>query len=183
MKFLAFSLSLRKDSCNRKLIKIIETLAKDDKVNLETLDLLNFEMPAYNQDLQDQQGFPATAEKFKEQLSNTQGLIIATPEYNYSYPGSFKNTFDWISRFRPIPWQGKPVLLLSASPALAGGERALWPLRVPFEGCGAIVYPGMFSLPLAYQAFNEQGLLIEEKVFNRLKDLFKSFVDFAKKLN
>lgn len=186
MKILAFSLSLRKNSCNSKLIQIVvDLIHKDhkDQLEIEILNLSDYEMPAYNQDLEEQHGLPKNAELLKEKLSKAQALIIASPEYNYSYPGSFKNIFDWISRFRPNPWQKKYVLLLSASPALAGGERALWPLRVPFEGSGSIVYPQMFSLPLAYQAFDENNKLLDLQLLNKLSMLIKNFVEFIKKLN
>lgn len=182
MKFIAFSLSLRKGSYNKKLIKLVEQTAKINNIEIEILDLLDYDMPSYNEDVQNNQGFPDGSERLKEKLETAQGLIIASPEYNYSYPGYFKNMFDWISRYRPMPWNNKAVLFLSASPALAGGERALWPLRVPFEGCGSFVFPGMFSLPLAYQAFNEKDELIDPKVDKRLSDLVMSFVKFTKGL-
>lgn len=183
MKLLAFALSLRQDSCNKKLIQIVESIVKEYKVEIEILDISDYDMPSYNQDVETNKGFPEFAEKFKSKLSKADGLIIASPEYNYSYPGYFKNIFDWISRYQPMPWINKKVLFLSASPALAGGERGLWALRVPFEGCGSIVFPGMFSLPLAYQAFNDKGNLIEDKVLKRLQELVKSFISFVTKLS
>src|SRR5881394_2569861 len=53
------------------------------------------------------------------------------PEFNGSMPGALKNAIDWVSRFRPQPFNGKHALLLSASPSMAGGNRGLWALRVP----------------------------------------------------
>src|SRR5262249_56841365 len=68
-------------------------------------------------------------------------------------PGVIKNLVDWTSRFRPQPFDGRHGLLLSASPSLAGGNRGLWVLRIPFEHLGARVYPDMFSLAMAHKAF------------------------------
>jgi NAD(P)H-dependent FMN reductase len=183
MKFLAFSLSLRQRSYNKKLIQIVNKIFQVtnglSNAELEIIDLLDYDMPAYNQDMEDTKGFPVNAEQFKAKLDNCQGIIIASPEYNYSYPGYFKNIFDWISRYTPMPWSGKSVLFLSASPSTVGGERSLWHLRVPFEGCGAYVYPKVFALHSAYNAFNENDQLVEEKKLNNLESLISSFVKFS----
>lgn len=183
MKILALALSLRKDSYNKKLIKIIENIVKENKIEIEIIDMLDYDMPSYNQDIETNKGFPPAAEKFKNKLSTADALIIASTEYNYSYPGFFKNIFDWISRYSPMPWGDKKVLFLSASPALAGGERGISALKIPFEGCGSIVFPKIFALPLANQAFNEQGNLIKEEYFNKLKNLVTSFITFVSKLS
>lgn len=183
MKLLALALSLRKDSYNKNLIKIVENIVKDDKVEIEIIDIADYDMPSYNQDIETNKGLPEIAEKLKTKLSTVDGLIIASPEYNYSYPGFFKNIFDWVSRFRPMPWSNKKVLFLSASPALAGGERGIWALKVPFEGCGAVVFPGTFSLSLAHQAFDAKGNLTKDDLALKLKNLVKSFIAFVTKLS
>ncbi len=182
MNFLAFSLSVRKESYNRKLIKLVEQIFQANSMKIEILDLLEYDMPSYNEDVQNNKGFPEGAECFKEKLATANGLILATPEYNYSYPGYFKNMFDWISRYKPMPWNNKSVLLLSASPSLVGGERALLPLKVPFEGCGSFVFPKTFSLASSYQAFNEKNELIDQRKANTLSDLILSFIKFTKAL-
>ena len=66
-------------------------------------------------------------------------------------PGLFKNLIDWTSRYRPQPFDGKHGLLMSASPSMAGGNRGLWALRMPFEHLGARIYPDMFSLAQAHK--------------------------------
>ncbi len=182
MKLLAFSLSLRQGSYNRKLIKLVGQIVQTSKVEIEILDLLEYEMPPYNADVQENPGFPEAAERLKKKLETAQGFIIASPEYNFSYPGHFKNTFDWLSRYRPMPWLNKVALFLSASPSLVGGNRALWHLRVPFEACGTFVYPEMFSLATAHQAFNEKDELVDPAMFKRLTDLVLSFLRFSEGL-
>jgi NAD(P)H-dependent FMN reductase len=81
------------------------------------------------------------------------GVRRSSPEYNGSMPGALKNLIDWTSRFRPQPFDERHGLLVSASPSLAGGNRGLWALRVPFEHLGARIYPDMFSLAMAHKAF------------------------------
>jgi NAD(P)H-dependent FMN reductase len=76
------------------------------------------------------------------------GLVIASPEYNFSVPAVLKNAIDWVTRAKPMPLRGKTAVLLSASPSLVGGNRALWVLRTSLEVVGVHVYPDMFSLAL-----------------------------------
>ena len=179
MKALAFSLSLRKDSYNKKLLTLACETAKKNQIEIEYLDLNDYEMPAYSGDIEANPGIPEAAHRLKQKLEGVQALIIASPEYNFSYPGHFKNTFDWVSRFQPFPWSNKAVLFLSASMGVVGGNRGLWHLRVPFEYCNAFVYPGMFSLASAHQAFDEKGALLNLDQQKRLETLVLSFVQFA----
>lgn len=181
MKVLAFALSLRQGSFNKKLLNLAVESCKAQSVEIEVLSLLDYELPAYSEDIQNR-GFPETAERFKQKLETADALIIASPEYNFSYPGHFKNTFDWISRFQPMPWAKKAVLLISASPSLVGGNRGLWHLRVPFEACGAFVYPDMYSIASAHQAFDEEGNIKDPNLLKRLQNLIPNFLKFAQGL-
>jgi NAD(P)H-dependent FMN reductase len=106
-------------------------------------------------------------------------IIIATPEYNYSISGALKNAFDWVSRDRPMPWRGKSVYLMSASPSPMGGIRGLWQTRIPFEGCGALVFPDMFMLAHAHEAFDENGRLRDQETMARLEREIAGFVRLA----
>lgn len=182
MKVLAFSLSLRKDSYNKKLLLLAGDVVKKNQLDIEYLDLNDYEMPAYSGDIEASPGIPEAAHRLKQKLEGVDALIIASPEYNFSYPGHFKNTFDWVTRFQPFPWANKAVLFLSASMGLVGGNRGLWHLRVPFEYCNAFVYPGMFSLASAHQAFDEKNALANADQQKRLEIMVQSFVQFAKHL-
>jgi chromate reductase len=124
----------------------------------------------------------ANLEPLRIQIAGHDALIISSPEYNFSMPGHFKNTFDWLSRAKPQPWKGKIVQLLSASPSLVGGNRGLWSLRIPFEGVGAVVHPDMFSLAAAHEAFDSRGKLTDSKAYERLTAAIDTFVTFAQAL-
>ena len=95
--------------------------------------------------------------------------MIASPEYNASMPGVLKNAIDWVSRFRPQPFNELHGLLMSASPSMVGGNRGLWALRVPFEHLGARIYPDMFSLAQAHKAFDGDGRLADEALGTRFE--------------
>jgi chromate reductase len=147
------SASLRQASLNRKLAALAARVAgaAGATVDLATMD--EFEVPIYSGDLEAAHGIPDGAAAFHRRLIASDAFIVASPEYNGSMPGGFKNLIDWTSRFRPQPFDGRHGLLMSASPSLAGGNRGLWALRVPFEHLGTRVYPDMFSLSMAHKAF------------------------------
>jgi chromate reductase len=136
-------------------------------------------MPDYDQDVQDEEGFPAGADALRRALGANDAFVIVSPEYNASMPGSLKNAIDWLSRFSPQPFNERQCLLLSASPSMAGGNRGLWSLRVPLEHLGSRVYPDMFSLAQAHQAFDDDGNLIDRELHSRLDQTIIAFMDLV----
>ncbi len=81
---------------------------------------------------------------------------------------------DWVSRLKPMPFGGKHLLLLIASPAGWGGVRGLWHSGVPFEAVGVHVFPQMMTVPHAHSAFDELGLLTGERG-SQLQSLLTTF--------
>ena len=94
-------------------------------------------------------------------------------------PGAIKNLIDWTSRIRPQPFNGKQALLMSASPSMVGGNRGLWALRVPFEHLGTRVYPDMFSLAQAHEAWTPENTLRDGTLLNRLDQTLGCFLDLV----
>jgi NAD(P)H-dependent FMN reductase len=78
-----------------------------------------------------------------------------------------------------MPWRGKSIFLMSASPSPMGGIRGLWQTRIPLEGCGALVFPDMFALPHANQAFDDAGGLRDPALAERLRRDVVGFVRLA----
>ncbi len=183
MKLLMFAASLRQGSYNKQLIRVAARLAEDLGVEVDVADFSEFDAPLYNGDLDKPESMPKGIEHFRDRLQASDGLVIASPEYNYSIPGPLKNFIDWVSRFRPMPWNECKVLLLSASPSGVGGNRALWQLRIPLEGCGAFVYPAMFSLSSAHSVFNDSGDLQDAKKVEMLRDNLRGFMNMVQSLN
>jgi chromate reductase len=118
--------SLRRGSFNAAIARALPTLAPDD-VSITPLGSVG-DFPLYNQDVQ-QQGFPPAAIAMGEAIAAADGLVIVTPEYNYSIPGVLKNAIDWLSRLPQQPFLNKPVLIQSASQGAYGGVRAQLHLR------------------------------------------------------
>jgi NAD(P)H-dependent FMN reductase len=153
LNVLVFAASLRKESLNKKLAALAAAVAQQSGANVELASMQDFDVPLYNGDVE-AQGMPAGATALRDKLLAHDAFIIASPEYNGSMPGTIKNLIDWVSRFRPQPFDTKHGLLLSASPSLAGGNRGLWALRMPLEHLGARIYPDMFSLAIAHKALD-----------------------------
>lgn len=126
LKFVYLLGSLRKDSLNAVVARNLASLAPDG-VNISALGSPG-DIPHYDADLQ-AQGFPDAVVMMGKEISAADALIIVTPEYNYSVPGTLKNTLDWLSRLPDTPVAGKPIAILTASPGATGGARAQYHLR------------------------------------------------------
>jgi len=183
LRFLVFSASLRNNSLNTKLAALALSVIEKNGGKASFINMSEFDCSSYNQDVEMKGAFPAGAERFRQQLLASDAFIISSPEYNASMPGNLKNVIDWVSRFRPQPLNERHALLMSASPSMVGGNRGLWSLRIPLEHLGARVFPDMFSLATAHQAFTTEGNLSNETLAKRFESniiAFMSLVEAAK---
>ena len=178
LKVLVFGASLRADSLNRKLAALAARIAEQNGATVDHASMRDFDVPSYDGDLEKAQGIPKGAEELRRRLLASDAFIVSSPEYNGSMPGLFKNLIDWTSRFRPQPFDGKHGLLLSASPSMAGGNRGLWALRMPFEHLGARIYPDMFSLAQAHKALVE-GDIADAALRARFEKNLQAFLSLA----
>lgn len=183
MKIFTFAASLRKDSFNKKLIQLAANFVSKQGIEVDLAPFNEFEMPLYDGDLETTSGIPSGALALKKRIEKADALIISSPEYNFSIPGTLKNAIDWLSRVKPVPLKNKWALLLSASPSMVGGNRGLWVLRVSLECLSVFVYPEMFSLAKAHEAFDENGNLKDSKSLERLEKMIQSFLKILEHLN
>ncbi|MFI9809192.1 NADPH-dependent FMN reductase [Streptomyces sp. NPDC052301] len=168
--------SLRRDSLNTRLADLAERLVTDSGAVVDRAPLRDFPLPPYDGDVETAEGIPAAARDLGRHITDAHAFVIAAPEYNASVPGVLKNALDWVSRMRPQPFKDTHALLLSASPSLVGGNRGLWALRVPLEHLGTRVYPDMFSLAAAHQAFAPDGGLADNGLQERLAETLRAFL-------
>ena len=183
LKLFAMAASLRKASFNRKLLAVAVGMARAAGAEVDHADFHEFDMPLYDADLQANSGLPKGALELIRRTALADGLLIASPEYNYSLPGTLKNAIDWVSRSRPMPTRGKSALLMAASNGRYGGIRGLWQLRIPLEGVGIFVYPDMFALSDAGSAFAEDGSLKDPVVAERLQKMMEGYLRAARALS
>lgn len=118
--------SLRRNSLNRSLLDAAAELMPDSgKLELANLS----DLPLYNWDVEQESGFPEPVQRFRQQIAEADGLLFATPEYNYSMPGALKNALDWASRGGDeAPINRKPAAIMGAAGRL-GSVRAQMHLR------------------------------------------------------
>lgn len=176
MKFAAIVGTTSPKSYNRTLLQFMQTYFKD-KAEIELLEIND--VPMFNQDL------PSNNPQLlaiNEKIVASDGVIIATPEYNHSIPSSLKSVLEWLS-YELHPLDGKPVMILGASIDSQGSSRAQLHLRQVLDapGVNANVMPGYeFLLGNANKAFDENGKLNSEGTIDFLERCFLRFMRFAK---
>ena len=179
VRVLVFAASLRRDSLNDRLATLAAAVAAEKGGVVDRAAMADFDCPSYDQDVERELGIPAPAQRLRDRLVAADAFVIAAPEYNASMPGCLKNAIDWVSRYRPQPFNGRQGLLLSASPSMVGGNRGLWALRIPLEHLGARVYPDMFSLAQAHEAFDADGRIANATLQQRFEATVECFLDLV----
>ncbi|MBK3731586.1 NAD(P)H-dependent oxidoreductase [Azospirillum brasilense] len=135
VRLLGLSGSIRRHShCTAVLGTLADALGKKAGATAEmTLFPLN-DIPPYDPDL-DAENTPAPASALRDSIAAADGLVIISPEYNYGMSGVLKNALDWASRpAMKSPVRGKPILIMTASPAFTGGVRAQHEMRETLSG-------------------------------------------------
>jgi chromate reductase len=166
--------ALRKDSYNRKLLKLAEPYLEQAGLELDRLDLKDYPLPPYDGDIE-AEGLPQNVWMIKARIAAAHGVVIACPEYNYSIPGTFKNVIDWTSRGGSNPWNGKVVGLMGASNGPIGTWRMMPQLRATLSGLQAFVIPLQVNVRDAPKVWNENGELTDEKLPEQVEKFVKAF--------
>ena len=124
MKILAIAATNHKDSMNKKLLHYVASVFEEG-TDSEIIDLLDYELPLYRQDREQEDGIPQGAQDFYNKISSADAVIISFAEHNGSFTAVYKNLFDWMSRIDQKVYQDKPVILMAASPGPRGGAGVL----------------------------------------------------------
>lgn len=182
-KILAFAGSARKESWNKKLIQVAADFAQTAGADVTLIDLADYELPLFNQDLEEK-GVPENALRLKELFLSHDGLFISAPEYNSSITPLLKNTIDWVSRpsddYEGLQgFRGKTAALLSASPGGWGGMRGLVHLRDILGNIGVTMVPSEAAVPKAHEAFDENGSLLDEQTSKRVQSVASALVQLT----
>lgn len=175
LKVISICGSLRKDSYNRKLANALPALAP---AGMTITAAPSIEIPHYNFDVQEKDGFPAEANALADAVRAADGVIFVSPEYNWSIPGVLKNAIDWLSRMKDQPFKNKPVLLQSASTALLGASRGQYHLRQCLTSVDAFLFgrPEVI-VTFAPQKFDDKGLT-DQPTIDMIKQQLAGFADF-----
>ncbi|MBL9159209.1 MAG: NAD(P)H-dependent oxidoreductase [Verrucomicrobiales bacterium] len=186
-KLIALSGSARRGSLNRAVLSTAAIAASSTGAEITLVDLNDYELPVFNQDLEDAEGLPDAARKLKTLFRASDGFILASPEHNSSYSALLKNTIDWCSRTEnddepPLSaFAGKSAVLLAASPGALGGLRGLFALRELLQNLRVTVHPEMLAVRSAHEVITD-GVVTDAKWAKKIGDLVKEYVAFARKL-
>ncbi|MEV6072530.1 NADPH-dependent FMN reductase [Nocardia sp. NPDC052001] len=172
-KILAISGSLRADSHNTALLRAAQKFSTGLEVVI--YDGLR-EIQPYDQDLDNPANRPAQVNELRRLITEADGLLIATPEFNYSIPGVLKNAIDWVStdwtKSEGLPLLRKPVAIMGAAPTQFGSVRAQLALRQVFVWTESdiVVKPEVIAFR-SHERFDADGNLVDENTIELLQGL------------
>ena len=186
-QILAVAGSARLDSYNGRLVRIAAAGARQAGAKITILDLQEFPLPIFDEDLERETGTPENVMKLKRLFIETDGLLIASPEYNSSITPLLKNTIDWVSRPAagegPLAaFTGKLACLMSASPGGLGGLRGLVHVRSILGNIGVTVLPDQVAVSRAFEAFAVDGSLKDSKQQTQIEALGSRLANMLIKL-
>jgi chromate reductase, NAD(P)H dehydrogenase (quinone) len=172
--------SLRHNSYNAGLLLAAVELAPAG-VAIEIASIRD--IPLYDGDVEAESGIPEPVRALKDRIASCDGLLLATPEYNNSLPGVFKNAIDWLSR-PPSDiarvFRGRPVALIGATPGPGATNLAQAAWLPVLRTLGTRPWFGRFlAIASASSVFDESGRLVDEKVRERLRAFVTDFAVFA----
>jgi chromate reductase len=177
LKLLVICGSLRKGSYNAALTRALPDLAPSGMTF--TAAPAYDAMPMYNADLQEASGFPPAAEDLATAIRGADGVIIVSPEYNWTIPGALKNAIDWVSRMKDQPFNEKPVAIQSCSQGPMGGARMQYHMRMTMTYLNAFTFgtPEVI-VSTAQNKFDKDLKLTDETTRKFVKQQLEGFAKF-----
>jgi chromate reductase len=140
-------------------------------------------LPLYDGDDEAKSGIPAAVEAIVARIRTAHGVIISTPEYNFSIPGGLKNLTDWVSRVKQQPFKDKPVGIIGASDGRVGTARSQYHLRQNLQALSAITMPRPeVFVTVSKTKFDEHGALIDEATRETLGRWLRAYEAWVKRL-
>ncbi|EWY37536.1 NADPH-dependent FMN reductase [Skermanella stibiiresistens SB22] len=175
LRVVGISGSLRKASLNSASLRAARDLAPPDMA-IDIFDIAD--IPLYNDDIRTENGYPESVQAFRDALKAADGVLIATPEYNYSIPGVLKNAIDWASRPPEQPFDAKPIAIMGASPGVLGTSRAQYHLRQCFVYLnGFVMNRPEVMIGQANSKFDPEGKLTDQGTIDFLKGFLVTLAD------
>jgi NAD(P)H-dependent FMN reductase len=168
MKILTFAATSSTKSINAQLVRYSASLIESADIEIEMLDLNDYELPLFSEDREAELGQPELAKSFLNKITNSDALIISFAEHNGSYTAAYKNIFDWASRINPKVFQNKPMVLLATSPGPGGASSVLATAATSAPYFDGDVKASL-SVPGFYDNFDvEQQRVINDDINNQL---------------
>lgn len=175
---LAISASNSSKSINKKVLELIKPKCESSEFKITLLDLREYEFPLYSADIEEKSGIPNSVKKLFALIGQYDAYILGTPEHNGNLPAFFKNIFDWLTRINNNIFNGKNIVITTASPGKMGGAsvRTLLTNSLPFFGAKVLGTVGIANfydvadlkqIPVVFKDGTIETQLIE--LVNKLK--------------
>jgi chromate reductase len=174
--------SLRKGSYNGIVQRALPALAPEGMTITPAPSFADF--PVYNADIHHTTGFPAAVTQLADAMRAADGVVIVSPEYNWSIPGPLKNAIDWLSRVPNQPFKDKPVAILSASGGALGAARMQYHLRQSLSSIDALisVRPEVFVTFVTQKVDEASGTLKDEPTKDIIRQQLAAFAKFIRRM-
>ncbi|NMA97886.1 MAG: NAD(P)H-dependent oxidoreductase [Phyllobacteriaceae bacterium] len=176
---LTLSGSIRKGSYNRLLQQHMGKKLAEAGVKVTELDLGDFEMPIFNEDLEAEHT-PDSARELAELWRSHDIVFIATPEYNGGSAPLMVNTITWLSRQKPSPFRHAIFGIGGVSSGKYGTIWSLSHLRDSLTKVGALIVPTLLGIGPASQAFDEAGNPVERSVIAKVDQMVTELTLFSR---
>lgn len=163
-------------------LKLINFMAKRYKEQLDITPVLINDLDMFSIDCESEPS--AAVQAFKDDVKDSDAVLFATPEYNFSIPGAMKNAIDWLSRGGDFTLHGKPGFIIGASMGVFGSVRAQVHLReiLSNPALAPILLPGNeVYVGAVHTKLNEAGDLTDESTIAFLDTVVTNFVEFYRK--
>jgi chromate reductase len=177
-QILGISGSLRKASYNTAMLRTASDLVPDG-ISINIFDLNP--LPLYNDDLA-KDDLPSVVNDFRNSIKRSGGILIASPEYNYSFTGVLKNALDWASTDTlGNLLSGKPIAIMGASPSVFGTARSQLHLRQVLiaADANAVQRPEIY-IRRVQTMVDEHGKLINNHTREKIQSLLAALIDIIK---
>lgn len=133
-------------------------IEKNNIATVEILDLAAYDFPIFHERLRLQENPATVTLEFAKKVTDADGILIVTPEYNGGYPAALKNVVDLLY----AEWKRKPVAISTVSDGMFGGTQVITSLQFSLWKIGAWTVPAMYPVPNASKSFDENGVPTDE---------------------
>lgn len=167
--------SLRPGSYTRMAVKIALEGAQETGAQTQLIDLKDYEL-VFCRGKEDESVYPEDVLRLRREVRQAQGIILGTPEYHGGFSGVLKNAVDLMGFDE---FGGRMIGLVGVSGGAQGAVHALDSLRTVGRSLHAWVVPQQTSIPQAWKVFDKSGILKDNSLENRLKEVGRQVARFA----
>ena len=184
-RILVFAGSIRSGAYSGKTADLAQKELAMQGAEVTRISLADYPLPLMDEDLEAEKGIPENAYRLARLFAASDGILIATPEYNGSMPPLLKNTIDWVSRIatdggkKLRPWPGRVMAICSSSNGHFAGIRSAMHLRAVLAHIQADVIAPQCSVPYGGDAFDEDGEFREERLRKSMHRVCRALIEHA----